>query len=150
VAVIMTAETLKRTWESIFRRKGGDGSYTRLFDSMEPGQRSALLSGLKLREKELPVIGSLKGPGSWLILTTERLVWASHGKRHELATEDIRDAAADLKHLQTSRSKLEMRTLQVTTLTGEEYTIELEPGQPLSGAWNILKNLAARNRHATQ
>ena len=146
----MTAEALKGIWESIFRRKGGDGAYTRLFDGMEPGQRSALLSALKLRETELPVIGSLRGPGSWLILTTERLVWASHGKRHELAAENIGDAAADFSQLQNSQSKLEMRTLQVTTLTGEEYTIELEPGQPLSGTWNVLKNLGARNRHATQ
>jgi len=27
-AVIMTAEALKGIWESIFRRKGGDGAYT--------------------------------------------------------------------------------------------------------------------------
>lgn len=68
-----TATTLKDTWASIFRRKGADGAYTRLFDNMESGQRKALLGGLKLREAELPVIGSLRGPGSWLILTTERL-----------------------------------------------------------------------------
>jgi hypothetical protein len=146
----MTAGSLKNTWESIFRRKGGDGAYTRLFDSLEPGQRSALLSGLKLRKTELPVIGSLRGPESWLVLTTERLVWASHGKRHELAADKIRDAVADFKQLQTSESKLDMRTLRVITLTGEEYTIELEPGQPLSGTWNVLKNLGTRNRHTTR
>jgi hypothetical protein len=43
-----------------------------------------------------------------------------------------------------------MRTLRVITLTGEEYTIELEPGQPLSGTWNVLKNLGTRNRHTTR
>lgn len=41
-----------------------------------------------------------------------------------------------------------MTNLQVITLSGEEYGIELEPGRPLSGTWNVLKNLGARNRHA--
>ncbi|MEW6643055.1 MAG: hypothetical protein AB1586_21300 [Pseudomonadota bacterium] len=144
----MTAEALKRTWDSIFKRKGGNGAYTRLFESMEPDQRNTLLSGLKPREKELPVIGSSGGPGSWLILTTERLVWTLHGQRHELAAENIRDAVADFKQRRSGESKLEMRTLQVITLTGEEYVIELEPGPPLSGTWNVLKNLGARNRHS--
>jgi hypothetical protein len=145
-----TATALKDTWASIFRRKGADGAYTRLFDNMEPGQRQTLLSGLKLRESELPVIGSLRGPGNWLILTTERLAWATDGERHELAAEDIRDAIANFNQLQNTQSKLEMRTLQVTTRTGDEYAIELEPGQPLSGVWNVLKNLGARNRRATK
>ena len=145
------AQSLKSTWESIFRRKGGDGVYTRLFDSLEPGQRSTLLSALELREAELPVIGSIRGPNSWLLLTTERLTWAIAGRRHELAAEIIHDTTADLKGLQDSgKSKLEMRTLQVITLAGEEYTIDLEPGQPLSGTWNVLKNLGARNRRLAE
>ena len=142
------AESLKRTWESIFRRKGGSGAYTRLFDSFETAQRLAFMTLLVLREGELPVIGSMRG-SDWLILTTERLMWIMDGKRHELAVETIRDATADLKQLQSGQGKLDMHTLKVTTLSGEEYTIELEPGQPLSGTWNVLKNLGTRNRHAT-
>jgi hypothetical protein len=72
------------------------------------------------------------------------------GERHEIYIETIRDATADLKQLENSQSKLEMRTLQVTTLAGEKYTIELEPGQPLSGTWNVLKNVGTRNRHASE
>lgn len=146
----MSAENLKNTWESIFRRKGGDGVYTRLVDSMNPGQRSTLLGAIKLRETELPVIGSLRGPNNWLVLTTERLVWTAAGERHEIDAENIRDAAADFKQLENSQSKLEMRALQVTTLEGDKYTIELEPGQPLSGTWNVLKNLGTRNRHTVE
>ncbi len=143
-----SADNLKSTWESIFRRKGGDGAHTRLFDSMEPGQRSTLLSSLALRATELPVIGSLPGSGNWLVLTTERIVWVMQGARQELATGNIRDAIADLVQLRNSQSKLQMRTLQVLTFSGEEYTIELEPGLPLSGIWNVLKNIGTRNRHA--
>jgi hypothetical protein len=149
-AVMGSAESPKDTWESIFLRKGGGGAYTRLFDTLEPGQRSTLLRRLVLSETELPVIGSLRDPGNWFVLTTERIVWATRNERHELDTGAIRDAIADLRQLAKSKSKLEMRTLQVTTLSGEEYTIELEPGLPLSGTWNVLKNIGARNRHATE
>jgi hypothetical protein len=146
--MINSAENLKNTWESIFQRKGGDGVYTRLVDNMDAGQRSTLLTAIKLRTTELPVIGSLRGPNNWLILTTERLVWTVAGDRHEIDVQAVRDASMDLKQLENSQSKLEARTLRVATLEGDEYTIEVEPGQPLSGTWNVLKNLGTRNRHA--
>jgi len=142
-------KSLKDTWVSIFRRKGGDGAYTRLFDNLDQPRRSVLLAKLKLHRSELPVIGSIQDSGNWLVLTTERLVWSIGGERRELAADVIRDATADLKQLQRSeRSKLEMRQLQVATIRDGEYSIELEAGAPLSGIWNVLKNLGARNRSA--
>jgi hypothetical protein len=145
------AESLKDTWASIFRRKGGDGTYTRLFDNLDPTQRSMLLAEFKLGELELPVIGSVQDSGNWLVLTTARLAWSIEGKRREVAADVIRDATADLKQLQRSdHSKLGMRQLQIVTMGDGEYSIELEPGAPLSGAWNVLKNLGARNRSAIE
>jgi hypothetical protein len=148
---LTAAESLKDTWTSIFRRKGGDGTYTRLFDNLDPSQRSMLLAKFKLGGSELPVIGSVQDSGNWLVLTTERLAWCIEGKRREIAANVIRDATADLKHLQHSdHSKLGMRQLQIVTMGDGEYSIELEPGAPLSGVWNVLKNLGARNRNATE
>jgi len=148
---LTVAESLKDTWTSIFRRKGGDGTYTRLFDNLDPSQRSMLLAEFKLSESELPVIGSIQDSGNWLVLTTERLAWSIEGKRQEVAATVIRDATADLKQLQRSdHSKLGMRQLQIVTMGDGEYSIELEPGAPLSGVWNVLKNLGARNRGVTE
>jgi len=144
---LTVAESLKNTWTSIFRRKGGDGAYTRLFDNLDPSQRSTLLAEFKLNESELPVIGSIQDSSNWLVLTTERLAWSIEGKRREVAAIVIRDATADLKHLQLrDHSKLETKQLQIVTMGDGEHSIELEPGAPLSGVWNILKNLGTRNR----
>jgi hypothetical protein len=146
---LTAAESLKDTWVSIFRRKGGDGTYTRLFDNLDPSQRSILLAELKLHESELAVIGSVQDSSNWLVLTTERLAWSIGGERREVAANAIRDATADLKQLQRSEhTKLGMRRLQVVTMGDGEHSIELEPGRPLSGTWNVLKNLGARNRSA--
>jgi hypothetical protein len=148
---LTVAESLKSTWMSIFRRKGQDGTYTRLFDNLDPSQRSMLLDEFKLRESELPVIGSIQDSGNWLVLTTERLAWSIEGKCQEVATTVIRDATADFKQLQRSgHSKVETRQLQVVIMGDGEHSIELEPGAPLSGVWHVLKNLGARNRSRTQ
>jgi hypothetical protein len=144
---LTAAESLKDTWASIFRRKGGDGAYTRLFDNLDPSQQSTLVAVFQLRKSEIPVIGSVQDSGNWLVLTTERLAWSIEGERQEVAVEAIRDATADLKQLQRgAQSKLGMRHLQVVTMSDDEYSIDLEPGEPLSGTWNVLKNLGARNR----
>jgi hypothetical protein len=147
---LTAAESLKEIWAAIFRRRGGDGTYTRLFDNLNPSQQNTLLAKFKLYESELPVVGSVQDSDNWLVLMTERLVWSIGGERQEIAAEAIRDAIADLGQLQYARhGKLGMRQLQVVTTRVGEYLIELEPGQPLSGTWSVLKNLGARNRNAT-
>ena len=148
---LTAAESLKNTWASNFRRKGGDGIHPRLCDHLDPPQQRALFAEFKLRESELPVIGSVQDSGDWLVLTTERLAWSIGGKSQELPTNAIRDATADLMRLQREEhSKLEMRQLQIVTMEGDAYSIDIEPGGPLSGTWNVLKNLGARNRSTTK
>ena len=78
------AEKLKTTLSSIFRRKGANGSYTRLFEDLEPVQKEALLKEAPLQEGELPVIGSVESQDTWLIITTERLVWRLKGQTQTL------------------------------------------------------------------
>jgi hypothetical protein len=94
------AESLKEVWTSIFRRKGGDGVTTRLFENLDASQQRALFAEFNLRESELPVIASIQDPGHWFILTTERLAWSTEGKRQELLVGTIRDATVDLRQLQ--------------------------------------------------
>lgn len=131
---------------SIFLRRGKNGTYTRLFNNLEAAQKSTVLAILDFDETELPVIGSVRDSDNWLVLTTERLVWSIGGTRREIAASAIRGATADLRQL-GSDGKLGMQRLQVVAMGGEEHSIELEPGAPLSGVWNILINLGKRNRN---
>lgn len=144
---LTAAESIRSNWTGIFRRKGGDGTYTRLFENLDAMQQNALLRQIDLREWEFPVVGSFQNPDNWLILTTERLVWSIAADPHEINVHVVRDAVADFDQLQYSgRSKLELRELKVLTIDGGERRIELESGPPLSGVWNILKSIGARNR----
>jgi|SRR5581483_3052594 len=140
------ADSLKDTWVSIFRRKGGDGVRTRLFENFDSTQQRLLCVELNLRKSELPVIASIPDSRNWFVLTTERLAWSIEGKRQDLPVGKIRDATADLRQLQRDRrSKLDMSQLQIVTMEGNKYTIELEAGHSLNGTWNVLKNIGARN-----
>jgi hypothetical protein len=100
---------------------------------------------------ELPVLGSIDDSGFWFILTTERLMWSIRDRRCELSIGDIRDAIVEFRKLQESkRALLTIKELQVMTFSGENYLLEMEAGKPLSGVWNVLKNIGTRNRHALE
>jgi hypothetical protein len=141
------AEKLKSTLTAIFKRKGQDGRYTRLFENLEPSQRESLLKEISLHVGELPVIGSAESHDTWLIVTTDRIVWRLKGKTQTLSVDDVWHVKADLpKMVATGVRKHQLRELQVETVAHEQRTIEVEEGAPLMGVWNALMNLGARNR----
>lgn len=141
------AEKLKSTLTAIFKRKGQDGGYTRLFENLETSQREALLKEVPLHTGELPVIGSVESQQTWLIVTTDRIVWRLKGKTQTLSVGDVWHVKADFpKMVATGVRKHQLRELQIETATHEQRTIEVEEGAPLMGVWNALMNLGARNR----
>lgn len=143
----MNADYLKNVWSSIFRRKGGDGAYTRLFDCLPQSQIEILTSALALEQDELGVIGSVRDSFNWFALTTERIVWLTDGTRSEVQCKDIRDAIVDFQDLKGNYSgKLGLKYITIITFASGEHRLELESGLPLSGVWNILKNIGRRNR----
>lgn len=136
------SESLKNTWAAIFQRRGGNGTYTRLFDKLDPRQQGILLAEFSPTETELAVVGSVQDSANWFVLTTERLAWSIRGERSEIPVSIIHNAMPG-----SNQRKEEMRQLRMETTVGD-CLIELEPGAPLTGVWNILNNLGARNRKA--
>lgn len=144
-------EKLKLTLSSVFRRRGRDGLYTRLFDDLDIHQQNLLRQQLQLDYEEVPIIGSVESQDKWLLITTRRIVWRSGDKTQSLQVEAVRDVVADFRRLvATGRTKEQMKELQILATNGEQYTIEVEAGAPLMGVWNALKNLGARNRHGNK
>ena len=141
------AEKLKSTLTAIFKRKGHNGRYTRLFENLEPSQQEALLKQVSLRAGESPVIGSTESQDAWFIVTTERIVWRLKGKTRTLSVDDVLHVRADFpKMVVTGVRKHRLRELQVESVDHEQHTIDVEEGAPLTGVWNVLINLSARNQ----
>jgi hypothetical protein len=140
-------EKLKNTLSSIFSRKGANGRYTRIFDDLEATQQRFLLDKVQLNPDELAIIGSAEGSETWFLLTTQRIVWRLRGRDEMLALHEVLHAKADFpKMANAGIQKSELRELQIETATRASVSLEVEEGAPLSGLWNVLLNLGARNR----
>lgn len=139
-------EARKKILEAVFRRRGRNGVYTRLFDDMTVDQQRALREYAELSNDELPIAGSVESPDQWLILTTRRLVWSQGESVRVIEVSKIIDTVADFRELQRlGRGKAEMQELQVKTKAGM-HAIAVEPGAPLSGMWSVLKSIGRHNR----
>jgi hypothetical protein len=115
---------------------------------LDRAQKEVLLATIELHDQELPIIGSLLNVDNCLLLTTERLVWYFGGIREILGVEEIRDAVADFnKHNYGPETKHKLNELIIITMVNDKYLMTLEPGAPLFGTWNVLKNLGTRNRN---
>ncbi len=140
--------SLKGTWSSIFLRKGGEGVYTRLFDNLDVSHKIVIEKAVSFHTDELPIVGSVRSQSNWLVLTTDRLIYSIEGQRTELLVGTIADAVADFTEvIAKNKTKAEMNKLKLLTLDRKEHLIEMEPGRPLSGIWNVLKNIGHRNRN---
>lgn len=138
-------EFLKDRLSWIFRRRGGSGQMTRLFDELEDTQKDALVKAVELGAEELPVLASLVGKDRWLVLTTQRIVWCLDGEDHQLQLSDIADAFVDFHAMvRDGVRKSDVRELEIVTRVGDRHTIGVESGGPLFGVWNVLKNVARR------
>ena len=63
---------------SIFKRKGGEGDYTKIVNDENKNQYSALLS--KLAENENPLIVYFKNVLNWFLLTNCRILIKNDGR----------------------------------------------------------------------
>lgn len=137
-------EKAKDMLSAVFRRKGQDGHYTRLFDKLDAAQKGSLMKKVDLEEGELPIIGSVEGVKIWFMLTTRRIVWHRKNQTQCLSNEEILSAMPDINKF--ARDKHHLRELQITTKRNDQHIIEVEEGVPFYGVWNALRTLSARNR----
>jgi len=137
------AERVRQVLTAIFRRRGGEGRYTRLFENLPAAQQAELRNEASVGAGELPVIGSVQASERWLLITTERIVWREKSSVHSVPVEQVHHVDPEGFN---ARWKTEMGTLRIETVGHETHIVSVEPGAPLCGIWNVLRNLEARNQ----
>jgi hypothetical protein len=151
------------TWSSVFQRKGGPGSHTRLFPDFPPAARRKILARASLAADEIPVLASLHPPGEGFLLTSHRLLCFCGGARRVIENSTITGVAPERwRELQRLRGrgaelpayavparlrlpKAEWSFLEISTREGVVLRLSVEPGPPFLGVWNVLRNIVARN-----
>jgi hypothetical protein len=142
----MSAVVSKNILASIFKRKGGEGEYTKLFENFSTNKQQKLLQKVLLESGEEAILAHIGDDENWCLLTTSRFIWSKLGKMQEIGNDQLENAEMDLSleiKLKISNPK-KIRGLKLTTKSGEHFTVEIEPGFPFGGMWNVLKFLAIR------
>lgn len=125
---------------SIFRRKGGEGRLTMLYENLPDFERRALERKVALSVGEIPTLACFESDGCWCLLTNHRFVWQDMGRYHEVGIMQLRRVTHDM-HISVQRGQLDRslwRDLNIETTDGRRLTIQVEPGKPFLGLWSVL------------
>jgi hypothetical protein len=132
------AVNIRSTWSSIFARKGGSGSRTKLWDDCDESERSSILGSTSLERGELPVVTFCPRGKNPALLTTRRLI---HGGREVSISRVTGVEPVNFAEVE----KDQLTVLQIRVLGEEPLRIEFEPGPPYFGIWSVLLHIASLN-----
>jgi len=123
---------------SIFKRKGGEGTFTKIIDA---GNSSVYKKELDhLLADEEGVIICKKDDQNWFLLTNQRVLQASNGILNFILNNDLKTVRPSLeeeqKNILIDKRGLTMLTLEDST--GKKNIINLEEGAPYNGIYQVL------------
>ena len=124
----------------MFDKCGGSGEYTKPFLEFTDFVQSELSSQVKIEENEIPILASFRHSDSWVVLTSDRLVWREGQTQNVLAWGEIRNATIPESALASVKSTANLsNALLVVSTNSGTVEILMEGGKPFLGFWNVLK-----------
>ena len=130
---------------SIFRRNGSSGTQTLEFDQLpdyEKAEAASMYDAVGGEQAALFHRGK-----EWIVITDKRVIFGGNGQSKYFFNEEVKSASFDRLEAMRSRARTasDLDTLVVTLHDGAQHQLRFEPGQPFSGAWNVLKAIASSN-----
>ncbi len=135
--------------------KHDDAYSSRFFRNLAPDIQEFLLSEAQLHQTELPVLGFIEDSETWLLATSQKVVWSRPGFKHQLRYEQIRDMGqSDIDKLGPAPDAIEHYkewSKQIALLKstspwfffiddeGNRYEALVPPGGPLYAIWNTMR-----------
>jgi len=141
---VVDPEFLAQRWVKQFRRYvDAETGSTRAVADMPEAERAALLRQVPLRRDEVPALLTVTDSTTWLLLTTQRIVYASGGRLLELNHSDLLRVTIFTEELAVVR-KHELARLKLVTVAGEDIEVRVPSGPGFYGLWNVLMIVALR------
>jgi|SRR5690606_2336510 len=128
-----------------FRRSGLDGTFLREFRNLDEKDQARLAALAELSSDEVPAIGCYFDEHSWIVVSSDRLIWSEGGQMKHLALAEITDATILPASLAAAGTKDRVTELVVRATGNRSFAVRVEAGKPLSGIWNALKMVASWN-----
>lgn len=129
---------------SIFKRKGGEGSHTKIID---PSNIYKSLNTLNNDDDiENALIHYKKNESNWLVITTNKLIYMQNGHKINLPFQELLSVTIAVKEeLKEYKKKDEFTRLNIIGRAGNSYIIQVEHGKPFNGIYQVLHHLASKN-----
>ena len=128
---------LRTACERLFRRTGGSTDRSAPFAELPAAMQAHIQNVVAFVEPELPIVASFSSNDSWVVATTDRVVFRTGESVTAIPLAHLREVhSLLLEDGNTSRDDV----IVLTTDT-QRYEISVERGYALSGLWNVLRRL---------
>lgn len=129
---------------SLFKRKGGEGQYTRIVSENNLPE-SLVLSDFG--SDEIGLIICYKNDSDWFLLSNKRIRSNHEGDTTDLNIQDLREVTLAMQEefKDGIRNKNDFSRLRITDKNGNSNLLYLEKGQPYEGLYQVLHFLASKN-----
>lgn len=130
---------------SIFKRKGGEGNYTKIVNDENTNQYSDLL--FRLVENEEPLIVYFKNSINWFLFTNNRILILHEGSFEAFNNFDIVEVRPALEEELRDRisNKENFTRLKIKMKSNEELLLHLEKGKSYEGIYQVLHFIRNNN-----
>jgi hypothetical protein len=131
---------------SIFKRKGGEGLFTKLITDVN--QQDYLNQMDLLDADEIALLISKQDEQNWLLLTSNRVLTVKNGHLIDLPYSKLLTVslAMDEEFQDGILSKEGFTRLVLIDGNGDNYFITVEKGKPYQGVYQVLHYIAINNK----
>ena len=137
-------ESLKKILVSIFKRKGGEGEQTFLFDNLSTDNKDLISNTLsEVGDNEYVVLVYLENVDNHFIITTDRIIEKKDGENLYFSYADLNLASTNMaaEYKLGTRSKKDFKVITLK-FNNTEYNLMVESDNPYWGLLNVLRYLA--------
>jgi len=141
----MVIKDKSSTLISIFKRKGGEGEFTKIVDNHVYEKYNSLLSVL-LKDNEIGLILCYLNSSNWVFLTNQRLFYKSNSTTNIIENNNIKKVslALDIEFRSGVRDKKEFTRLSLEDEERKNHLLVLEKGEPFEGFYQVLHFLSTQ------
>lgn len=126
---------------SIFKRKGGEGKYTKIINEQNEEEYFDLL---KIKDKDEKILICYKENKDFVLITNKRLITNNYMVDY-FNIEDVIIAMQE-EFKSNILNKKKFTRLKLQDFDGKNYILKLEEGKPYNGIYQILEFISLRNR----
>lgn len=131
---------------SIFKRKGGEGDFTKIITNEN---NANYLNQLELLDKdEKAWLCFKKDDLNWLLLTNKRILEECEGLRISIPFSDLIETSLAIQEEFKKKimNKEDFTELSLRDQKGNKYIIKIEKGKPYQGVYQVLHHIASKNQ----